>query len=406
MGRFVEDKFWDSIFTALAQPGASELVANDPQSFFLTDKGQKRKIETPTGMNERSYLDSIRKNLIPLVHSEEPFDPTGYLFEGHYTVPGVGGFEGRCHIMLPPVTMSPRVTLTKIASSANTIETIAASGSMSTEMMNFLVNAVKSKLTIVLSGQSGAGKTTTLQALTKYFDPQDRVGVGEDIPELKLAQPNVFYLHTVPMKPGFDPGKVAELSWVVKQFLRMRPDRAIIGETRGKEFADFLVAANSGMSGSLTTLHADDPAGALDKMTRFALQGSVKQPIRSINKEIGAAVDLVVQLARINGKHRMTHIEEITTTVGNSEDAKLSSQTLYKYDRATDTWEKPNMMTEKLQKKIEHNGGNVKPFLQNPVGSRQAPHQGAAGSANGRPANGQGPAGGGFNGNPFGGRKV
>lgn len=401
MGRFVEDKFWDTLFTALAQPGASELVANDPQSFFLTNKGKKEQIPAPVGMNERSYLDSIRKSLIPLVHSDEAFDPAGYIFEGHYKVPGEGGFEGRCHIMLPPITMSPRVTLTKIAASTNTIETIAASGSMSTEMMNFLINAVKSKLTIVLSGQSGAGKTTTLQALTKYFDPQDRIGVGEDLPELRLSQPNVFYLHTVPEKPGFDPGKVAELSWVVKQFLRMRPDRAIIGETRGREFADFLVAANSGMSGSLTTLHADDPAGALDKMTRFALQGSVKQPIRSINKEIGTAVDLVVQLARINGKHRMTYIEEITTTVGNSEDAKLSSQTLYKYDRSTDTWTKPNMMTERLQKKIEHNGGNVKPFLQNPVGSVQVKHQGGT-----SPSNTQGPTGGGFNGNPFGGRKV
>lgn len=401
MGRFVEDKFWDSLFIALAQPGASELVANDPHSFFLTHRGKKEQLESPSGMNERSYLDSIRKSLIPLVHSDEAFDPTGYIFEGHYKVPGEGGFEGRCHIMLPPITMSPRVTLTKIAASTNTIETIAASGSMSTEMMNFLVNAVKSKLTIVISGQSGAGKTTTLQSLTKYFDPQDRIGVGEDLPELKLSQPNVFYLHTVPEKPGFDPGKVAELSWVVKQFLRMRPDRAIIGETRGKEFADFLVAANSGMSGSLTTLHADDPAGALDKMTRFALQGSVKQPIRSINKEIGAAVDLVVQLARINGKHRMTHIEEITTTVGNSEDAKLSSQTLYKYLRATDNWTKPNMMTERLQSKIENGGGNVKPFLQNPVDSIQGKHQGTTG-----PTNTQGPTGGGFNGNPFGGRKV
>lgn len=404
MGQFVEDKFWDQLFTALSQPGASELVANGPDSFFLTNRGVKERIVGPTGMNERSYLSSIKSGLIPLVHSEEPFDETGYIFEGHYTVPGMNGFEGRCHIMLPPITMSPRVTLTKIAATTNTIETIASSGSMSTEMMNFLIAAVKAKLTIVLSGQSGAGKTTTLQALTKYFDPQDRVGIGEDLPELKLTQPNVFYLHTLPMKPGLDPNKVADLSWVVKQFLRMRPDRAIIGETRGREFADFLVAANSGMKGSLTTLHADDPSGALDKMTRFALQGSDKQPIRSINKEIGTAVNLVVQLARINGQHRMTHIEEITTTVGNSEDAKLASATLYEYEASSDRWKKPNMMSEQLLKRFELANVSTKPFLANPVGSYQGKHPPLASSGNPSVPEARGNGFGG--GNPFGGRKV
>ncbi len=370
------DPFWKKCFESLARPGASELVANGPDSFFVTHRGVKEKIDSPR-MSVEKYIELIETNLVPLVDSELPFEPNGgYLFEGHYTVPQTyGGFEGRCHIALKPISELPLVTLTKIAESTNTIEDIAASGSMSTEMMQFLIAAVQAKLTIVLSGQSGAGKTTTLQALSKYFDDQDRIAVGEDLPEIKLSQPNAFYLHTLPWRPGMDTNKVADLSFVVKQFLRQRPDRVIIGETRGREFADFLVAANSGMKGSMTTLHAEDPGGALDKMTRFALQGSDKQPIRSINKEIGTAVDLVVQLARINGKHRLTHIQEITQTVGNSEDARLSSQNLYEYKPAVDQWEKPNMMGEKLREKFLAANIDIKGFQSTVVGTMLAPHR-------------------------------
>lgn len=371
---FVADPFWNEVFNSLARPGAAEFVANGPNQFFVTHKGVKEKVGERFNFGAKSYLNSIKTHLIPFVHSNIPFNENGALFEGHYKIPGEGGFEGRCHIMLDPTTLSPCVTMTKIAGTSNTLESIAASGSMATEMLEFIQAAIKAKLTIVLSGQSGAGKTTTMQAMTKLFDPQDRVGIGEDLPELKLEQPNVFYLHTVPWIPGFDPNKVVTLDWIVKQFLRMRPDRVIIGETRGKEFADFLVAANAGMKGSMTTLHAEDPAGAMDKMTRFALQGSERQPIRAINKEIGSAVDLVIQLARINGKHRMTHIEEITNTVGNSDDAKLASQTLYKYDPIQDNWIKDSIMTDQLRKKFELAGIDPVPFAKKPAGARLEKH--------------------------------
>lgn len=376
MIRPTNDPFWDQCLNSLARPGASELVANGPQAIFVTHNGTKEKLETPE-MSVRGYVDSIKNHLVPLVESEVDFDPdVGYIFEGHYTVPGEGGFEGRCHIAVKPISSVPVVTLTKIAGTTNTIESIAATGSMSTEMLSFLILAVKSKLTIVLSGQSGAGKTTTLQALTKYFGSEDRIAVGEDIPEIMLEQLNAVYLHTRPWVPGLDQNLVADLSFVVKQFLRMRPDRVIIGETRGKEFADFLVATNSGMAGSLTTLHANDPTSALDKMTRFALQGSEKQPIRSINKEIGTAVDLIVQLARINGKHRITHIQEVTETVGNSEDAKLSSQSLYEYVQASDSWLKVDHMTDSLRKKLELAGADLKPFLATQAGTILPKHKG------------------------------
>lgn len=394
---FVSDPFWNRCLQSLARPGASEFVANGPDSFFVTHKGVKERIEPPAEMNLRSYSKTLETNIVPLVSSRMNFDPDGYIFEGHYKADAGGGnaFEGRCHIALSPIAEVPYITMTKIASTSSTIESIAESGSMSTEMMQFLIMAVRAKLTIVLSGQSGAGKTTTLQALSKYFNEQDRIGVAEDIPELSFPQSNVTYLHTLPPRPGLDPNLVADLSFIVKQWLRMRPDRGIIGESRGKEFADFLVAANAGMKGSLTTIHASDPAGALDKMTRFALAGSERQPIRSINKEIGSAVDLVVQLARIDGKHRVTHIEEITSTVSNTEDARLSSETLYEYMPETDNWKKSGVMSDRLRKELTSAGIDIKPFTTGAVGTMLPKHN--PGRANPNSNNG-----GGFSGeNPF-----
>jgi len=399
MNQLNVDPFWHKVFESLGRAGASELVANGPGLFFVTHNGVKEKLEAPE-MSLRGYTESIEKNLVPFVKSELPFDSEGgYIFEGHYKIPGPHGYEGRCHIALNPISEIPLITMTKIGASKSTLESIAESGSMSTEMMNFLIMAAQSKLTIVLSGQSGAGKTTTLQALTKYFSPQDRIAVGEDLPELKLLHENAFYLHTMPWKPGTDPNLVADLAFVVKQFLRQRPDRVIIGETRGKEFADFLVACNSGMDGSLTTLHANDPTSALDKMTRFALQGSENQPIRSINKEIGTGIDLVVQLGRIKGRHRVTHIQEITDTVANADDAKLSSQSLYEYDVLEDNWLKTNMMTDKLKAKLNLAGANIKPFLSSGVGVRLAKH--AASRPPQNPNREEGPGFGGSS-NPFG----
>jgi len=396
MPHFSDDRFWNSCLNKLAHSGASELVANGPGQFFITMNGIKQKLDAPP-MSERAYAKFVADHIAPLIHTDEEFDEQGYLLEGRYEVSGPEGFEGRCHIVTAPASYVPLVTMTKISGTGSTIESIAASGSMTTEMMNFLIASVRAKLTIVLSGQSGAGKTTTLQALSKYFSDQDRIGVGEDIPEIRLSQPNCFYLHSVPWKPGFDPNKTADLSWVVKQFLRMRLDRGIIGETRGKEFADFLVAANSGMDGSMTTIHANDPSGALDKMTRFALQGSELQPIRSINKEIGSAVDLVVQLARIDGKHRVTHIQEITNTVSDSTDSKLASQTIYGYDRKADNWEKKNVLGDKLKDKFALAGIDIRPFLSSPVGSRANAHQAPLAQTK-EPGD--------FQGNPFGARNI
>lgn len=220
--------------------------------------------------------------------------------------------------------------------------------------------------------------TTILEAMTKMMRSDIRIGVAEDAPELYLTQPNVTYLHSVPWAPGMNPNDVATLSWVVAQFQRMRTDKVIIGETRGPEFADFLIAANSGMDGSLTTIHANDPKTCLDKMMGFALRAT-NAPVRSINTDIANSIDLIVQLKILpDGRHRMDRIEEITTTLGTDESAKITTNNLYRYNEENDTFTKGNPLSDGMRRQFTVKGINIDPLLLSSVGKESNPHSGQA----------------------------
>lgn len=216
--------------------------------------------------------------------------------------------------------------------------------------------------------------TTMLEALSKSIPDSYRIGVAEDVPELNLQQSNVTYLHSVPWQPGMDENDVATLAWVVQQFQRMRTDKIIIGETRGKEFADFLVAANSGMEGSMTTIHAENPERCLSKMTGFALKGSERQPIRAVNNDIANSVNLIVQLVIVDGKHRVSHIQEVTPTLGNTDEAKISTQPLYRWDREQDMFYKDAVMTDSMRQRMIDRHVPVDTFLHSQRELRQPSH--------------------------------
>lgn len=209
--------------------------------------------------------------------------------------------------------------------------------------------------------------TTMLEALTKNIPNHYRIGVAEDTPELNLVQDNVTYLHSVPWAPGMDEKDVATLQWVVSQFQRNRCDKLIIGETRGKEFGDFLIAANSGMEGSMTTIHANDPKQCLNKMTNFAMKASDKQPIRAINNDIAQAVNIIVQLVVIDGKHRVSHITEIVPTLGDTEEAKITTNDLYKWNRVEDTFSKVGNFDDNLRKILDDRSANYHDFVHSPT---------------------------------------
>lgn len=371
---------WNIAFNALLEPDVTELESNGPGQFFLKRSGKRARLAVPE-TSEGDYHRGVQEGLAPLVQSNlSTFDPRGFLFEGRLTFrAGDQQVVGRCTIVLPPATHHPQVTIAKRSNSLLSLEGIASRGTMSSEMLAFLQMAVEAELNIVLSGSTGAGKTTMLEAMTKFIPQDRRIGVAEDVPELVLSQPNVAYLHSVPLQPKMDPNSVATLAWVVQQFQRMRTDKLIIGETRGREFADFLTAANSGMDGSMTTIHADEPLACLRKMTNFTSEARPSVPTRAINSDIANAVNLIVQLVLLpNGQHRVSHIQEVVPSLGSGEDAKITTQPLYTLDRPSDTFSKSGNMSDALRHRCESRGIDLSPFL-NSAREKPMPAHGSQG---------------------------
>lgn len=366
---------WNLCFDLLLDDKVSEIETNGPHSFFMKKSGQRIELNIPR-LSEEMYFDGIEKGLAPFVKSQNVFDRDAFIFEGRLEFSYQGKeVKGRCHVVLPPASDYPQVTIAKKTTSLLSLEAIASAGSMSTEMMNFLKMCIQGKRTLALSGMTGAGKTTMLEALSKYISNEERIGVAEDVPELKLLQENVTYLHSTPWSPGMNPNNVATLDWVVAQFMRNRCDRLIVGETRGKEFAGFLTAANSGMEGGLTTIHADDPVACLRKMSNFTLEARSSVPIRAVNNDIANAVDIIVQLIILpDGRHRVSHIQEIVPVLGNTEEATITTQSLYLYDPTTDSFFKEGQMSDKLREIFVHQGFKIDEFLNSPIKQRVKAH--------------------------------
>lgn len=366
---------WNKCLNLLLDDDCSEIETNGPDLFFTKKAGKRIPIEGIATVTLERYTEGIKSGLIPFVNSSHPYRDNSYLFEGplRYQVEDKL-IRGRCHIVLPPAADYPQVTIAKKSTSLPSLESIAERGSMSTEMMVFLLASIQANFTMAFSGGTGSGKTTMLEAVAKNFRSDIRIGIAEDAPELFLPQPNVSYLHSVPWQPGMNPNDVATLSWVVQQYQRMRTDKLIVGETRGVEFADFLIAANSGMDGSLTTIHANNAVQCLDKMTNFALRAT-SSPIRTVNKDIANSVDLIIQLIILpDGRHRISEITEITNAIGGDESAKVTTNTLFRYDRKSDSWIKESQMTDDLRNKFAQYGVEIAPFLKSQIGSRQASH--------------------------------
>jgi len=367
-----DDPAWNYCLNLLMDDSISEVESNGPDQFFVKRSGRRVHLTQIVFPNVESYAKSIEVGLVPLITSHLDFEEDGYIFEGpiRYTA-DEKRIRGRCHIVLSPAADSPQVTIAKKSTSLATLDAIAAKGSMANEMLAFVKASVAADMTTVLSGGTGAGKTTFLEALCKLIPLETRIGVAEDTPELDLPHPNATYLHSVPWRPGMDEKDVASLSWVVAQFNRMRTDKLIIGETRGKEFGDFLIAANSGMEGSLTTIHANEPTRALDKMTNFALKGAPGTPIRSINTDIATSIDLVFQLAyfKSDSRYRMTAIQEITSTIGGTEAAAITTNRLYTYNQEDDTWKKDGQPTDQLREKFRIHGVDSSQFMKTAPGT-------------------------------------
>lgn len=367
---------WRNVMEALSDPAVSEVTANGPDSFFVSRGGTRYHMKDVTFKDVDDYMQQIGENLIPLVRSAHDWDPNGILYEGYLSARIHGKkVAGRCTIVLPPACLTAQICITNRVASLTTLEDIASTGSMSTDMLDFIKAAVDSDLTIAVSGSTGAGKTTLMEACTKRFSSTSRIGVAEDMPELHLVQPNVSYLNSVPWKPGMKEEESVSLTWVVQQYQRLRVDKVIVGEVRGKEFADFLIAANSGLGGSMITLHAEDPQNCLNKMTEFALAGAPGRPIKSINSSIANTIDIIIQMVKTQDKRRrVSHIQQVTRTVSDGPDAKIVSAPLYLWDKETDTFSKAGNMEDSLRQKMTAHGIDVQRFLTSEIGARYPSH--------------------------------
>ncbi|MGH3028463.1 MAG: CpaF family protein [Gaiellaceae bacterium] len=217
----------------------------------------------------------------------------------------------RVNAIIPPLSLrGPVLTIRKFARDPYTMDDLINFGSVSAKAAHFLAACVQGKLNVLISGGTGTGKTTTLNALSAFVPGDERIVTIEDAAELQLQQEHVITLESRPANiEGQGEVRIREL---VRNALRMRPDRIIVGEVRGAETLDMLQAMNTGHEGSLTTIHANSPRDALSRLETLVLTAGVELPHRAIREQISSAFDLLVQITRlVDGSRRLSHITEV-----------------------------------------------------------------------------------------------
>jgi len=222
----------------------------------------------------------------------------------------------RVNAIIPPLALDgPALSIRRFSVDKLNAEQLINIGSITTQMNELLKAAVKGKLNILVSGGTGSGKTTLLNMLSGYIPSDERIVTIEDSAELQLQQPHTVRLETRPANIE-GRGEISQRD-LVKNCLRMRPDRIVIGEVRGGEALDMLTAMNTGHEGSLTTLHANSPRDALGRLEYMVCMAGFDMPVSNIRTQIASAINLVVQLERLeDGTRRVTSIQEINGMEG------------------------------------------------------------------------------------------
>jgi len=233
----------------------------------------------------------------------------------------------RVNVIIPPVSpKSPTITIRKFRQDKMTMDELVGAGTIAPELAQFLKACVKLRLNILISGGTGTGKTTFLNALSAYIPESERIVTIEDPTELRLQQPHVVSLEARP--PNIDGKGEIQQRDLLRNTLRMRPDRIIIGEVRGPEAFDMLNAMNTGHEGSLSTVHANAPRDALARVENMVMMANLDLPDRAIREQVASALHLLVQLARFSdGVRRVTHVTEITGMEGQI----VTMQDLFKF---------------------------------------------------------------------------
>ena len=279
--------------TLLRDPEITEVMVNRPQQIFVERRGR---IELTTLAFEdedslRRVIDRIVSSIGRRVDESEPMCDAR-LKDG-----------SRVNVVIPPVAIyGPCLTIRKFGRDILGPDQIVAGGGATAAMMEYLSAAVKTRLNVIVSGGTGSGKTTFLNVLSGFIPPTDRIVTCEDAAELRLRQVHVVSLES---KPQNVEGRGAiTIRDLVRNCLRMRPDRIVVGECRGAEALDMLQAMNTGHDGSMSTLHANNPRDAVNRIETLVLLAGTELPSRAIRTQIASAVNVVVQTARLRGGAR------------------------------------------------------------------------------------------------------
>ena len=286
----------------------TEIMVNGPKSIYIERKGKLTKTNVMFDDDE-GVMHVIEKIIAPLGRRIDQDTPTvdARLPDG-----------SRVNAIIPPCAIDgPSITIRKFNKNKLSIEELISYGSITKTMAEFVRACVISRLNVVISGGTGSGKTTLLNVLSGYIPEDERIITIEDAAELKLQQDHVVRLET---KPEDVEGKHAvHIRDLVRNSLRMRPDRIVVGECRGGETLDMLQAMNTGHDGSLTTLHANSPRDALSRMETMCLMSGMDMPVKVIREQIASAIDLIIQQTRMkDGSRKVTNITEVAGMEGDT----------------------------------------------------------------------------------------
>src|SRR5215208_6624678 len=292
----------------LEDPDISEVMVNGPKKIFI-EKGGKLTKSPITFDDDDHVLRIIDRIILPLGRRVDADSPTvdARLPDG-----------SRVNAVIRPVSIDgPSITIRKFKKDKLSIQQLIDYGSLTPNMAEFIRACVLAHLNIVISGGTGSGKTTLLNVLSSYISEEERIVTIEDAAELQLQQDHVLRMET--KVPNTDGRGAVTIRDLVRNSLRMRPDRIIVGECRGGEALDMLQAMNTGHDGSLTTLHANSPRDALSRMETMVLMSGMDLPLKVVRQQISSAVDLIIQQTRLkDGSRKVTAITEVVGMEGDT----------------------------------------------------------------------------------------
>ena len=308
------------IESLLEDPTITEVMINAPRKVFFERQGVLH-LSDRVFRDHDHILRIIEKIVVPINRRIDEASPMvdARLPDG-----------SRVNAIIPPLAVDgPTVTIRKFARDPFTVDDLVSFGTLIPEMVDFIQACVRSRLNIVISGGTGSGKTTMLNVLSSFISPNERVVTIEDPCELQMRQRHVIRLETRPANVE-GKGSVTQRE-LVRNALRMRPDRIIVGEVRAGEAFDMLQAMNTGHDGSLTTVHANSPRDAIARIENMVLMAGLDLPVRAIREQVASALDLLVHVSRLaDGTRRVTHVTEVVGMEGQTvtlQDVFLFQQT-------------------------------------------------------------------------------